>query len=53
MINKQAHCLERDNISEKQDFLHVLGKSLVSGAIILEIIFIADYQAHAALLQML
>ena len=39
-------------ISEKKNSLHFPSKSLVSGALILEIIFIDDCQTHASLLQM-
>ena len=53
-INEQGHCFDvRDDFSEKMNIFYVFpSKSLVSGALILEIILIAYYQAHAPLLQM-
>ena len=55
MIDEQGHCFDvRNDISEKLNIFYMFScKSLVSVAFILEIIFIADYQAHAPLLKML
>ena len=46
MINEQGHCLDvREDISERKWIFYMFSsKSLVSGALILETIFIADYQ---------
>ena len=55
MINEQGKCFDvRDAISEKHKYFYMFSsKSVVSGALILQIIFIADYQAHGPLIQML
>ena len=52
--NEQRYCLDvRDDISERMNIFYMFPyKSLVFGDSILEIIFIADYQAHGFLLQM-
>ena len=51
VINEQGRYLN-DNYIRKKNSLHFPSKSLVSGALILEIIFIDDCQTHAPLLQM-
>ena len=55
MINEQGNFFDvRDAISEKNEYFYMFSsKSVVSDALILQIMFIADYQAHGPLLQML
>ena len=45
MINEQGYCH-----GVRDDIFMFSSKSLVSGALILEITFIADYQAHVQML---